>query len=97
MKKIFSGLTLALFWASCADEPEQKLEQINNKSAREVTLTTAVLGDTVYHITKQKVWYGGEMIAESVDTLRTPNKVITWDTATNKPTLSKVPIYVTVQ
>lgn len=91
---IIVGLSLL---SSCQEEPEQKLEQLNNKSAREVTLTTATNGDTVYHITKQHIWYAGEKIAEKIDTIATPNKVMTWDTAAVKPTISKIPIYVTVQ
>jgi len=83
--------------ASCANEPEQALEQLDKKSAREVTLKTVTKGDTVLHITTQHIWYNGEEIASKYDTIKTGIAPQTWGTVDTASTLSKVPIYVTVQ
>lgn len=79
-------------------EKEQVLEQLDKKSAREVTLSTVKQGDSVWHITHQVVWFNGSKLAEQSDTLRTANVRGDWSTEdTTSNQLSKVPIYVTVQ
>ncbi|HAD78401.1 MAG TPA: hypothetical protein DCF99_01820, partial [Flavobacteriaceae bacterium] len=59
-------------------------------SAREVVLTTETKGDSVLHITKQKIWSNDLMIAEKVDTLITHKQYTPTDS-------TKIPIYVTIQ
>ncbi len=90
-------ITASIFLWSCAGQEEKALEDLDKKSAREVTLMTVQHGDSVYHISKQKIWFNGEMISESIDTLTTPNKVATWGEEAGKTSLAEVPIYVTVQ
>ncbi len=70
MKKIvFLAVALTTFFACQSNQNEnQNLEQIDKKSAREVVLTTETVGDSVLHITKQKIWSNDLMIAEKVDT-----------------------------
>ncbi|UYW02287.1 hypothetical protein K5I29_05135 [Flavobacterium agricola] len=98
MKYIFVlGLLFSL--SSCVNQTQQQnLESLDQKSAREVTLTTATKGDTVYHITKQIIWVNGEKIQEKADTITTNLIENTWasDTNADKP-LNQIPIYVTVQ
>lgn len=82
---------------SCQKTEEKNLEELDKKSAREVTLTTVKKGDSILHITRQHIWYNGEKIAEKTDTIVTANKVATWgDTAEQTP-MSEIPIFVTVQ
>lgn len=76
---------------------EQPLENLDKKSAREVTLMTVVQGDSVLHITKQHIWFNGEQVASKSDTLKTEVAPKTWDAIDSAQTLSKVPIFVTVQ
>lgn len=84
--------------ASCANPAEeQALEQLDKKSAREVTLKTVTQGDSVLHITTQHIWFNGEQIASKSDTLKTAVAPNTWDAVDSTKTLSKVPIFVTVQ
>lgn len=83
---------------SCAEQAkEDSLEQLDKKSAREVTLMTVSKGDSVLHITRQHIWFNGEKIADKTDTLITANKVNTWNDSDSSKTLSQVPIFVTVQ
>lgn len=87
-----------LTFASCQyGQNEQTLEQLDKKSAREVTLKTVTKGDSVLHITTQHIWYHGEQITSKSDTIITAVAPNTWDIADSSATLSKVPIYVTVQ
>ena len=92
MKKILLiTLPLATFFACQSNKNEnQNLEQIDKKSAREVVLTTETKGDSVLHITKQKIWSNDLMIAEKVDTLITHKQYTPTDS-------TKIPIYVTIQ
>lgn len=84
--------------AACQDrQNEQALEQLDKRSAREVTLKTVTRGDSVLHITSQNIWYNGEQIASESDTIVTAIAPNTWDAVDSSATLSKVPIYVTVQ
>ena len=84
--------------ASCTNQPkEQTLEQLDKKSAREVTLKTVTQGDSVLHITTQHIWYNGEQVVSKSDTIKTENAPKTWGSVDSANTLSKVPIYVTVQ
>jgi len=97
MKKIAFLFGASILLYSCESEPEQKLETLDQKSAREVTLMTVTQGDSVLHLTKQIIWSNGEKIAEQIDTIITPNKTITWDESQKITPMSQVPIYVTVQ
>ena len=92
MKKILLiTLPLATFFACQSNQNEnQNLEQIDKKAAREVVLTTETKGDSVLHITKQKIWANDLMIAEKVDTLITHKQYTPTDS-------TKIPIYVTIQ
>ncbi|WP_312921521.1 hypothetical protein [Empedobacter brevis] len=92
MKKIvFLAVALTTFFACQSNQNEnQNLEQIDKKSAREVILTTETVGDSVLHITKQKIWSNDLMIAEKVDTLITHKQYTPTDS-------TKIPIYVTIQ
>ena len=82
---------------SCSQNEEKNLEELDKKSAREVTLTTVKKGDSVLHISKQNIWYNGEKIAEKTDTIVTANKVATWGSSEEKTPMSEIPIFVTVQ
>lgn len=89
--KNLAYLTLLGLIISCTsgeNNQEQKLEQIDKNSAREVVLTSQEVGDTVYHLTKQKIWSNNQLVAEKVDTLKT---VKGWNDSI------KAPIYVTIQ
>lgn len=84
--------------SSCQNrQSEQALEQLDKKSAREVTLKTETRGDSVLHITTQHIWYHGEQITSKSDTLVTAVSPNVWGSVDSSATLSKVPIYVTVQ
>lgn len=96
MKYIVS-LTVIMSLFSCNNTPTENLENLDKKSAREVTLTTVTKNDTVYHLTKQIIWINGDKIVSKVDTLKTPLKVNSWSTDTTNMKLNQVPIYVTVQ
>lgn len=98
MKKILA-LIFIMSLASCGNNTkEDNLENINKKSAREVVLSTQTKGDSVFHITKQVLWYNNEQIATSVDTIVTLKKEKTWETAQDSTlSLDKIPIYVTIQ
>jgi len=97
MKTTFVILSLILF-ASCQNPAqEQALENLDKKSAREVTLTTITKGDTVYHLTKQNIWVNGERIVQKVDTVKTSLTEKTWNSSENQVKLNEIPIYVTVQ
>ncbi|HLW63127.1 MAG TPA: hypothetical protein VKY33_06965 [Flavobacterium sp.] len=97
MKTTFVILSLILF-ASCQNPTqEQALENLDKKSAREVTLTTITKGDTVYHLTKQNIWVNGERIVQKVDTVKTSLTEKTWNSSENQVKLNEIPIYVTVQ
>ena len=98
MKKILA-ITSILTLISCGNnEKEDNLENLNKKSAREVVLSTQTKGDTVFHITKQIIWFNNEQIATAVDTVVTLKKENTWETAQDSTlSLDKIPIYVTIQ
>lgn len=89
MKYSILGLLVA-FVLSCQTnpQPEQKLEQIDRNSAREVVLTSKEVGDTIYHLTQQKIWQNNAVVAEKTDTIIS---VKSWNDTI------KVPIYVTIQ
>jgi len=97
MKVTFLVLSLILF-ASCQNPTqEQALENLDKKSAREVTLTTITKGDTVYHLTKQNIWVNDVQIAQKTDTIKTKLTENTWSSDENMLKLNQIPIYVTVQ
>ena len=95
MKK--TALILTLFsLLSCSEDKE--LETLNKKSAREVTLSTVTKGDSVFHITKQVIWYNGEPLQQLTDTITTKLIENTWESnSTNVEKLNEIPIFVTVQ
>lgn len=92
MKKIFyfAILSTALWGCQEGQNAEQPLEQLDKTSAREVVLSSKTVGDTVYHLTTQKIWANNQLIAEKVDTLQTVS--VAKDSAQQA-----VPIYVTIQ
>ncbi len=97
MKHVLILTAALLGLASCGNEQAQNLEQLDKKSAREVTLMTQKQGDSVWHISKQIIWYNGEKIAERYDTIITPSTLNTWGGGDSSQQLSLIPIYVTVQ
>lgn len=97
MKTSFVILGLVLFVSCQNASQDQPLENLDKKSAREVTLTTIIRGDTVYHLTKQNIWVNGEQIAQKVDTVKTSLTEKTWSSSENPVKLNEIPIYVTVQ
>lgn len=98
MKKILALISMLSLIACGNNEKEENLENLDKKSAREVVLTTKTHGDTVFHITKQIIWFNNEQIATAVDTVVTLKKENTWETSQDSTlSLDKIPIYVTIQ
>lgn len=97
MKYIIIFISAMTLYSCQNAQNEQKLEQLDKKSAREVTLKTVTVGDSVLHITTQQIWFNGEQVAAKSDTIITAVSPKSWDTTDSLKTLSKVPIYVTVQ
>lgn len=97
MKKTITILSIILLGACNNTGEKPPLENLDKKSAREVTLTTTTKGDTVYHLTKQIIWVNGEKIASKTDTIATALTPKTWSTDSTSIKLNQVPIYVTVQ
>ncbi|MCC9042557.1 hypothetical protein LNQ81_07620 [Myroides sp. M-43] len=96
MKYILSILT-AITLVSCGGESKKTdLETIDKQSAREVTLKSVVVGDSILHITSQKIWANGQLITQKTDTLKTAKEAKAWGDNTTT-SLVKVPIYVTVE
>lgn len=97
-KFAFCSLFLSLFLLSCQSK-EQKLENLDKGSAREVMLFTHTVGDTVMHITKQTIWFKGNKITTQSDTIFTKEDGNLWVVDDKKDTtkMSNIPIYVTVQ
>ena len=83
-------LLTAFFACQSPQKSNQNLEQINKQSAREVVLSTQIKGDSVLHITQQKIWSNHLMITEKIDTLITHKQYTPADS-------TKIPIYVTIQ
>lgn len=82
---------------SCEDK-QNNLENLDKKSAREVTLTTVTKNDIVYHLTKQIIWVNGEKLVEKTDTIQTKLVESTWEVDSSKiKKLNTIPIFVTVQ
>lgn len=96
-KYLFGALTLMALASCNQPQKEQALEQLDKKSAREVTLKTVVQKDSVLHITTQHIWFNGEQIASKSDTIITAVAPDTWNAVDSTQNLGKVPIYVTVQ
>lgn len=97
MKYLIIYAALFGFTACSNQQEEQSLEQLNKKSAREVTLVTQKQGDSVLHISKQIIWFNGDKVAEKTDTIVTANKMNSWGDVDSTQQLSLIPIYVTVQ
>ncbi len=95
---LVTALTVFSCQSTTPTEKEQVLETMDKASAREVVLSTKTVGDTVYHISSQKIWAKGQILAEKIDTLKTAVKLPDWNAATDSAQLlNKVPIYVTIQ
>ncbi|MBS7334140.1 hypothetical protein [Faecalibacter bovis] len=90
MKKLLylTLITPLLFSCQSESNQEQTLEQLDKTSAREVVLSSTTIGDTVLHITTQKIWSNNQLAGEKIDTLKTVK-------AANDTI--KTPIYVTIQ
>jgi len=90
MKKIIYIFLLTPVLFACQEEKtqEQTLEQLDKSSAREVVLSSQTVGDSIYHITTQKIWSNNNLVGEKIDTLIT--------TKAQNDTI-KTPIYVTIQ
>lgn len=89
MKKLtFLGIFITCIGCQTTSNSDQKLEQIDRNSAREVVLSSKEVGDTIYHVTQQKIWQNNAVVAEKVDTIIS---VKSWNDTI------KVPIYVTIQ
>jgi hypothetical protein len=97
MKAILPLSILLISLASCQNTKEESLENLDKKSAREVTLSTVTTNDTVYHITKQNIWVNGSKIKEQTDTIKTALKEASWGADSTAMKLNEIPIYVTVQ
>ena len=97
MKFLFVIISILGVTSCIQPEKEQSLEQLDKKSAREVVLKTVTKGDSVLHITTQQIWFNGEQVAAQSDTIITGVAPKTWNDIDSSKTLSKVPIYVTVQ
>ncbi|MBE8721254.1 hypothetical protein [Sphingobacterium pedocola] len=97
MKYVFLFIVATALYSCQNRQNEQKLEQLDKRSAREVTLKTVTAGDSVLHITTQHIWFNGEQVAAQSDTIKTAVSPRSWDGTDSLKTLSKVPIYVTVQ
>lgn len=90
--------TISLISCQSTTEKEQVLETMDKGSAREVVLSTQTVGDSVYHISSQKIWAKGQVIVEKIDTIKTVIKLADWNEASDSTALlNKVPIYVTIQ
>jgi hypothetical protein len=91
-KKIFIAILPLAFLISCQGNPEkeQNLEQLDKSSAREVILSTKEVGDSVYHITQQKIWSNNQLVTEKFDTIKTVKSI-------NPSDSTATPIYVTIQ
>lgn len=90
MKKYIYLVVTFTTLAACqtTSEREQNLEELDKSSAREVVLSTTTIGDSVLHITNQKIWSNNQLIKESIDTIKTLKQP--------KDSI-KTPIYVTIQ
>lgn len=89
-------VAIAILGVSCGQSGDSNLEQLDKKSAREVSLKAVEVGDSILHITEQKIWANGQLIAQKSDTIKTAKQVPNWD-STTPTTLVKTPIYVTVE
>ncbi|MDR2222100.1 MAG: hypothetical protein LBE34_05090 [Flavobacteriaceae bacterium] len=89
-------VAIAILGVSCRQSGDSNLEQLDKKSAREVSLKAVEVGDSILHITEQNIWANGQLIAQKSDTIKTAKQVPNWD-STTPTTLVKTPIYVTVE
>ncbi|MTG96924.1 MULTISPECIES: hypothetical protein [Myroides] len=97
--KLAALLTIVITFVSCTNSQQQNannLATLDKKSSREVSLKSTVVGDSIYHITSQKVWANGQLIIEKTDTIKTVKEVPGWN-GEAPTTLEKAPIYVTVE
>ncbi|MFD0700665.1 hypothetical protein [Myroides pelagicus] len=101
MKKIYTlvvllGLFLTITSCTGSSRSQNNLATLDKKSAREVSLKSVAVGDSIFHITDQKVWANGQLIIEKRDTIKTVKEVKGWNNE-QITTLVKAPIYVTVE
>ncbi|MDR0229444.1 MAG: hypothetical protein LBI72_10320 [Flavobacteriaceae bacterium] len=90
-------VAIVILGVSCGgDSNNSTLEQLDKKSAREVSLKSVVVGDSILHITEQKIWAEGQLVVQKSDTIKTAKEIKSWDSNT-ATTLVKTPIYVTVE
>lgn len=94
--QIFLFLAITLGMTSCMQQSNNNLTELDKKSSREVSLSSKVVGDTIYHITSQKIWADGTLIAEKTDTIKTIKEINSWG-ASAPTSLIKAPIFVTVE
>lgn len=96
MKYILPILAVFALVSCSGESTKTDLETIDKQSAREVTIKSVVAGDSILHITSQKIWANGQLVTQKTDTLKTAKDVKAWGESTST-TLVKVPIYVTVE
>lgn len=89
-------LPAILLFGSCQESPKTNLESLDKKSSREVALKAVEVGDSILHITDQKIWVNGELLVQKIDTIKTAKEVAGWGQQ-EKASLVKTPIYVTVE
>lgn len=91
MKKILlTTFVITMFYGCQTSNNNENLEQIDKKAAREVVLSTKTVGDSILHITKQKIWENDIVVNEKIDTIITVKQ---WSSSDSVST----PIYVTIQ
>ena len=100
---LLSLATIGLMAVSCQQQTETETS-IEKKAAREVILSSKIVGDSTEHTVEQKIWSKGTIIAAKVTTFKTINLPKTKDTVEdsngNPKTIeydTKYPIFVTVQ
>lgn len=93
---IITIVLAVVFCSACTQQAANKLEALDTKSSREVTIKSEVSGDSILHITHQKIWANGQIVAQKTDTVKTAKEITAWGES-NPVSLVKTPIYVTVE
>lgn len=93
---IISIVFAILFCSACTQQTANTLETLDTKSSREVTIKAEVAGDSILHLTHQKIWVNGQIVAQKTDTIKTAKEITAWGEI-NPISLVKTPIYVTVE
>lgn len=104
MKKGFLLLGLMAFALVSCEESQETEQKVEKKAAREVELSSEVVGDSTLHIVTQKFWVENKLIATKISNFKTINLKKTKDTVEDedgnlKPIEyeTKFPIFVTVK